>query len=158
MTLKERIGADMTAAMKAGDKVRLSTVRMLRAKLQEAEVQARSKHGPDYVIDDERATEVIATYAKQRRESIESYRQGGRDDLAEKEEAELRLIQAYLPEQLGADELRGIVTAAVAESGASTMKDMGAVMKLVMPQVKGRADGKLVNTSVKEALGGGGKA
>jgi uncharacterized protein YqeY len=154
MTLKERITADMKQAMKSGDKVRLSTIRMVRSKILEAEVKMRAEEGTDYSIDDERATEVIATYAKQRRESIDSYRKGGRDDLAAQEEAELAVLQDYLPEQLDEAKLREIVKGAVAESGASTTKEMGAVMKLVMPQVKGRADGKLVNRIVREVLGG----
>lgn len=154
MTLKQRIGEDMKAAMKAGQKERLGVLRMLRSKLQEAEVAGRVERGLDYSIDDEDALAVLASYAKQRRESIDSYRQGGREELALREEAELGIIQEYLPEQLSEPEIREIVAGAVAESGAASPKDMGRVMKAVMPRVKGRADGKLVNRLVREALGG----
>ena len=155
MTIKEKITTDMKTAMKSGDKTRLGVLRMLRSKIQEAEVQERAKEGVDYSLDDDRTIHVIASYAKQRRESIESYRQGGRDDLVAKEEAELAAIQEYLPEQLSEEEIRKIVADAIAESSASSIKDMGAVMKLLMPQVKGRADGKQVNEIVREMLGAG---
>jgi len=154
MTLKQRIGEDMKAAMKAGQKERLGVLRMLRSKLQEAEVAGRVEKGLDYSIDDDDALAVLASYAKQRRESIDSYRQGGREELALREEAELGIIREYLPEQLSEPEIREIVAGAVAESGAASPKDMGRVMKAVMPRVKGRADGKLVNRLVREALGG----
>jgi len=154
MTLKQRIGEDMKAAMKAGQKERLGVLRMLRSKLQEAEVAGRVEKGLDYSIDDDDALAVLASYAKQRRESIDSYRQGGREELALREEAELGIIREYLPEQLSEPEIREIVAGAVAESGAASPKDMGRVMKTVMPRVKGRADGKLVNRLVREALGG----
>lgn len=153
MTLKQRITDDMKAAMKAGDRVRLGCLRMLRSKLQEAELAARAKKGLDYSIEDDAALTVVATYAKQRRESIESYRKGGRDDLAAREEQELAVILEYLPQQMSEDEIREVVSEAVEASGASSPKDMGKVMKLVMPRVKGRADGQLVNRIVRETIG-----
>lgn len=94
------------------------------------------------------------SYAKQRRDSIDSYRQGGREDLAAQEESELAIVLEYLPKQMGADEIRQIVSEAIAACGATTVKDTGAIMKLVMPKVKGAADGKLVNQIVAELLGG----
>ena len=154
MTLKDRIVADLTAAMKAKDADRLAVLRMLKAKMMEAEVAQRQTKGLGYVLDDPEAAAVIAAYAKQRRDSIEAYRQGGREDLAAKEEAELAVIQQYLPKQLTTDELRAIVGAAIKESGAASARDMGSVMKIVMPKVKGVSDGKVVNQIVKEMLGG----
>lgn len=154
MTLKDRIVADLTAAMKAKDADRLAVLRMLKSKMMEAEVAQRTSKGLGYTLDDVEAQAVIGAYAKQRRDSIDAYRQGGREDLAVKEEAELALIQQYLPTQLTSDEIRTIVGAAIQESGATSAKDMGAVMKIVMPKVKGISDGKVVNQIVKELLGG----
>jgi uncharacterized protein YqeY len=153
MTIKERIVADLTAAMKAKDSARLSVVRMLKAKMLEAEVALRAKRGLDYQLEDTEAQVVIAAYAKQRRDSIDAYRNGGRIDLAAKEEAELVLIQTYLPRQLTPEEVREIVREAIAAVGATSAKEMGPVMKLVAPRVKGLADGKLVNEMVRELLG-----
>lgn len=154
MTLKDRIVTDLTAAMKAKDADRLAVLRMLKAKMMEAEVAQREKKGIGYVLEDPDAQAVIAAYAKQRRDSIDAYRQGGRADLAAKEEAELALIQQYLPAQLSEDQIRTIVGDAIKESGAASAKDMGAVMKIVMPKVRGVSDGKVVNQIVKEMLGG----
>ena len=139
--------------MKARDTVRLGVVRMLKARMQEAEVEKRAEKGAGYALEDAEALAVISAYAKQRRDSIEAYRQGGREDLAAKEEAELAIIQQYLPAQLSEADVRRLVSEAIAESAASSAKDMGAVMKLVMPKVKGVADGKLVNQIVRELLG-----
>jgi len=152
MTIKERIVADLTAAMKAKDSARLSVVRMLKAKMLEAEVALRGKRGLAYQLEDPEALAVIQAYAKQRRDSIDAYRNGGRIDLAAKEEAELVLIQTYLPRQLTPDEVREVVREAIATVGATSAKEMGAVMKLVAPRVKGLADGKLVNEMVRELL------
>lgn len=96
---------------------------------------------------------MIATYAKQRRDSIEAYRKGGKEYLATKEEAELAIIQQYLPAQMSEDEVRRIVAAAVAETGATSAKEIGAIMKIVMPKLKGEADGAVVNRIVRELLG-----
>src|SRR5262249_7640500 len=103
-------------------------------------------------LSDPEAIKALAAYAKQRRDSIESYRQGGREDLALKEEAELAIVQEYLPKQLAADEVRRIAREAIAEAGATSPKDLGAVMKIVMPRVKGAADGRMVNQIVAELL------
>jgi uncharacterized protein YqeY len=152
MSLKQQILDDLKAAMKAREKVRLDTVRMVKAKMQEREVELRAKHGRDYVLDDAEALTVLSQAAKQRRDSIESFRHGGRDDLADREEAELAIIEGYLPRQLSDEEVREIVGEAIAEAGAATPADMGKVMKIVMPKVKGRADGKMVNQTVKSML------
>ena len=154
MSLKQKIEDDLKAALKAGDKEKLGCLRMVKAKVQEKQVELRGKKGPDAKLSDEDVTAVVSAYAKQRRDSIESYEQGGREDLAAKERSELEIVAAYLPQQMDEAEVAKIVAAAVAESGATQPKDMGAVMKLVMPKVKGRADGKLVNRLVQEHLKG----
>jgi len=154
MPVTQQIVDQIKTAMKEGDKVRLGVLRMVKSKLQEAEVAGRAKKGRDHTLSDDDAVQVIAAYAKQRRDSIQSYRDGGREDLATKEEAELEILQDYLPKQLSADDIRGIVQEAIGESNASSMKDIGAVMQLVMPRVKGAADGKLVNQIARELLTG----
>jgi uncharacterized protein YqeY len=154
MSIKQRLDADLKTAMKERDSRRVSCIRMLKSKLLEREVALRGKHGTDYQIADDEALVVISTYAKQRRDSIEGYEQGGRDDLVAAERAELEIVAQYLPEQLSADELRAMVREAIAESGAQTVKDLGAVMKLVVPKTKGVADGKLVSRLVRELLDG----
>jgi len=153
MTIRERIVADLTAAMKAKDAERLGVVRMLKSRIMEAEVEQRSRKGPEYVLDDQECLVVIGSYAKQRRDSIEAYRKGGNETLATKEEAELAIIQQYLPARMTEEEVRRIVADAIAKSGATSAKDMGAVMKLVMPMLKGGADGAVVNRIVRELLG-----
>ena len=141
-------------ALKAREAGKVSCLRMLKSKLQEREVALRSKHGKDYRITDEEAQTVIATYAKQRRDSIAGYRQGGREDLVVQEQAELEIVQTYLPQQLGAEEVEALIREAIAESGASSLADMGAVMQVVMPKVKGRADGKQISKIAGQLLAG----
>ena len=143
MSLLERIQADATAAMKARDPARVGALRMLASELQKAAKDARD--GVDEVA-------VLQRERKRRLESAAAYRDGGRADLAGKEEAEATLIEVYLPEQLGDAELRALVEDAVAASGASSPGEMGKVMGLVMPKVKGRADGKRVSQVVREVL------
>jgi uncharacterized protein YqeY len=154
MTIKDRLEADMKEAMRAKDSLRLGVIRMLRSKLLEREVELRGERGRDWRIDDAEALPVIASYAKQRRDSIEGYRQGGRNDLAAGEEAELAIVQSYLPEQMPEAEIRRLVDEAIAASGATSARDMGSVMKHLMPRVRGKADGAVVNRIVRERLGG----
>ena len=127
---------------------------MVKSRVQEKQVELRGKKGPEAKLSDDDVMQVVSAYAKQRRYSIESYERGGREDLAAKERAELEIVSAYLPQQMSEDEVAKIVDEAVAESGATQPQDMGAVMKLVMPRVKGRADGKLVNRIVQDRLKG----
>jgi uncharacterized protein YqeY len=148
MSLKERLKADMKEALKSKDKVKLSTIRMINSLIKNAEIEKRGE------LTDDEIVQLLMKYAKQRREAIEMYEKGGRPDLVEKEKAELAVVESYLPEQLSEEELRQIVTQAIQELGATSVKDMGAVMKAVMPKVKGRADGSTVNRIVKELLGG----
>lgn len=153
MSIKKRLHTDMKDAMRKRESTRLGCIRMLKSRLLEREVALRGKHGKDYAITDEEALTVISTYAKQRRDSIESYRQAGRDDLVAAEEAELSIVTDYLPRQLSADDLRALIKEAIAESGAASIKELGKVMKIIVPRTKGAADGKLVSQLVRELLG-----
>ncbi|MFL5781151.1 MAG: GatB/YqeY domain-containing protein [Thermoleophilaceae bacterium] len=144
MSLLERVQADVTAAMKGGDRERVGALRLVVSELQKAH------KGADASEDDEVA--VLQRERKRRLESATAYRDAGRQDLAEGEEREAELIQGYLPEQLSDEELHAIVGDAVAETGASSPQEMGRVMSLVMPRVQGRADGKRVSALVREKL------
>ncbi len=146
MTLSERIASDLKEAMKAKDELSLTVLRQIKAAAMNEEIR-RGKSLPE-----EDLTGVIFSIAKSHKESIESFTKGARPDLAEKEEKELTVIMKYLPQQLGADEIRQIVSGAIKETGASSAKDMGKVMGKIMPKVKGKADGGLVNSIVKELL------
>ncbi len=152
MSLKERVETEMKTALKSGDKTRLGVLRMLKSRILEAEVAARASKGRDHALGDPEIVEAIASYAKQRRDSIESFQKAGRADLVAREEVELAIVQEYLPRQLGEDEIRRIVSEAIAEAGARSPKEMGAVMKIVMARVKGAADGKRVQAIVRELL------
>ena len=142
LQVAEQIRSDVTAAMKAGDKERVTALRLVLS-----ELQKDAKEG----AGDEQA--VLRRERKRRRESEQAYREAGRDDLATAEAYEAETIEAYLPAELSDDELDSLVTAAVAETGAASPKDMGRVMKQVMAATGGRADGKRVSAKVKEALG-----
>lgn len=146
MPLKDRLSIDMKDAMRAQDKDRLSTIRMLLSAVKYKEIDLGKK------LTDEEVVETITSQVKQRRDSIEQFAKAGRADLVEKEEAELRMLQGYLPEQLTPGEIDAEIEKAVNEAGASGMKDLGKVMKLLMPKVSGRADGKLVSDKVRERL------
>lgn len=141
MTLADRVKQDLTSAMKAGEKDRVGALRLVLSELQKA-----AKEGGD----DELA--VLRRERKRRQESARAFREGGRPELADGEEAEAGIIAAYLPAELSDDELRAIVAEAVTETGAAGPKDMGQVMKAAMPRVAGRADGKRVSAIVQEAL------
>jgi len=147
MSIQEQLLEAMKVAMKAKDSLRLSTIRMARTALKNAEIDTRQE------LDATEAIKILSTLVKQRREAAEAYRQT-RPELAEKEELEVVILQEFLPSQLSEVELAELVTKAVAESGASSMRDMGAVMKLVTPQTTGRADGKLVSELVRKQLAG----
>lgn len=147
MSLRQDIQKDIAVAMKSGDKERLSTVRMLVSAIKYKEVDAHRE------LNDEETIAVISTLVKQRQDSIEQFTKGNRLDLVEKETKEVEVLRGYLPPQLSEAEVRDIIKKAALEVGAAGQKDMGKLMKLVMPQVKGKADGKLVNDIVKEVLG-----
>jgi uncharacterized protein YqeY len=146
-TLKERIDADLKDAMRAKNELTLSVLRMLKSAVKYKEVEPGAS-----ALDDAGIEKVIAGLIKQRRDSIDQYKSGGRDDLAKKEEDEISVLQNYLPKQLSADELRAEVAAAIAAVGAKSAKDMGAVMKAVQPKVQGRAEGRAVSEEVKAQL------
>lgn len=147
-TLRERIDADLKDAMRAKDELNTSVLRMLKSAVKYKEVEPGAK-GP---LDDAAILQVIATLIKQRRDSVEQYKAANRADLAEKEDKEIGILQRYLPAQLSADELRAEVQKAIAESGARAPKDMGLVMKVLMPRVQGKAEGKAVSEEVKNQL------
>ncbi|MDH3283542.1 MAG: GatB/YqeY domain-containing protein [Acidobacteriota bacterium] len=153
MSLKTRVADDLKSAMKARDSLRLSVLRMMKTKLSEAEVELRGSKGRDHEIDDDEAVRALSSYAKQRREAIASFESAKREDLAEKERRELTIVEEYLPRQLTDDEVREIVRSAIAETGASSPKELGQVMRDVMPRLTGRADGKRVGAIVREELG-----
>ncbi|UCF66595.1 MAG: GatB/YqeY domain-containing protein [Acidobacteriota bacterium] len=152
MSLRQQILDDLKHAMKARDQARTATLRMLKAKMTEAEVAQRAKRGLDYQLDDAGVTQVLSSYAKQRRESIASYEQGGRDDLVRREQLELEIVESYLPRQLDEEELRARVREIIASLGASSPSDLGTVMRRAMEELRGRADGKAVNQIVRELL------
>jgi uncharacterized protein YqeY len=144
MSLLERVQADTTAAMKSGDRERVNALRLISNELQKAHKEASGSETDEVA--------VLQRERKRRLEAAEAYREAAREDLADGEEQEAALIATYMPEQLSDDELHAIVGDAVAESGASSPKEMGKVMSLVMPRVQGRADGKRVSAVVKEKL------
>jgi len=146
MSLKDQITNDMKAAMKGGDKDRLGVIRLILAAIKQREVDER------IVLDDTQVLSVVEKMQKQRRDSIEQFRAAAREDLATKEEFEVGVIKAYMPEQLGDAEIDAIIAKAIADSGASSAKDMGKVIGLVRPQVAGRADMGKVSEAVKRKL------
>ena len=149
MTLKEQIIADMTAAMKAKDAARTSTLRMLKAA-----ITNREKEGGAETTDED-VLKLLRSQLKQRRDSVEQYQKAGRQDLVDKETAEIAIIESYLPQAASAEEIEAAVAAAIAETGATSMKDMGAVMKAVMPKLASKnADGRTVSETVKKKLAG----
>jgi uncharacterized protein YqeY len=146
MSIFEQIDKDTIKALKGGDKERLTVLRGLKSDLKYRKIEV----GKDLV--EEQEIEVLASAAKKRRDSIEQFHAGGREDLVKSETFELEVISLYLPKQLSEDELRQLAAAAIAEIGADSPKQMGAIMKVLMPQIKGRADGKLVNKLIAELL------
>lgn len=148
MSLKDKLTADMKSAMKEKEagKLRLSVIRMVRANIKYAEIEQKTE------LTDEQVLDVLAKEVKMRRDSIEEFTKGNRPELVENLEREIEVLMHYLPKQLSEEELRTLAQAAVTQSGASTAKEMGKVMAILMPSVKGKADGKLVNTIVRELL------
>ena len=142
-SLKERIKEDMKASMKGGDKARLGVIRMIMAAIKQVEVDERVE------LDDDRIVAVLDKMRKQRRESIKQYRDANRTDLAEIEEAEILVIQDFLPQALSEAEIDAMVAKAIAETGAQSIKDMGKVMAMLKPEMQGRADMALVSARIK---------
>jgi uncharacterized protein len=149
MSLEQKVSQEMNAAVKSGDKIRLETMRSIRAAIIEF-----NKSGVGRNMTPEEEIKIIQNQAKKRRESIEMFKQGGRTELAEKESAELKILEEFLPKQLTEDEIKEIIKNIILESGATSMKDIGKVMPVAMKQFAGKADGKLVQEIVKGLLGG----
>jgi len=151
MTISEQIQKDMVDAMRSRDELRLSTLRMVKSALSYKEVE---KRGP---LDDKETQQILSTLIKQRRDSIEQFTKGGRQELADKEAAEIKMIEHYLPKAMGEEQIAEAVKATIAEMGSPTMKDMGTVMKNVMAKLQAtgaRVEGKTVSELVKKALAG----
>ncbi len=145
-SLKEQIVAEMKSAMKAGDKERLATIRLILSAVKQVEVDTRTE------LNDQDLIGILDKMAKQRRESIHQFEQAGRNDLADKEKSELVIISDYLPQALSDDEVNQLITQAVSQTSASSMKDMGAVMAILKPQMQGRADMSQVSKLIKAKL------
>ena len=149
MSLKEKIVADMTAAMKAKDAARTSTLRLLKSAISYREIEKGGE------LDEEELSKLLRSQVKQRRDSVEQYQKGGRQELAEKELAEIIVIEGYLPQAASVAEIEQAVAAAIAETGATSMKEMGAVMKATMVILAGKnPDGRTVSETVKKKLSG----
>ncbi|MCR5438679.1 hypothetical protein SAMN05216584_10492 [Selenomonas sp. WCT3] len=148
MSLKEQLTNDMKEAMKNHEKDRLAVIRMVRGAIRQQEIDGQKELGDEDVIA------VLSKEVKMRKDSIEEFKKGGREDLVEKTQAEIDVLLPYLPAQLSEEEVRELVKAAVEQTGAASPKDMGKVMGVLMPKVKGRADGKMVNTIVRSFLQG----
>jgi len=146
MSIFEKLTSDMKDAMKAGEKERLSTIRLLRGQIKDAAIDKRDD------LNEGEEIAILSNAAKKRRESIKIYSAAGRNDLAGKEQRELEVIQSYLPQQLSPEEIEKIVDEAIEETGAQSMKDMGRLMGVIMPKVKGRADGKQINEMIRQKL------
>jgi uncharacterized protein YqeY len=144
--LRIRLAEDFKLSLRSGDKLRLSVIRLLTALIKNREVEKRDP------LTDAEVLQAIVASCKQRQEAVEQFRRGGRQDLADKESAELEILQSYLPKPLTSEELQTMVLEAIREVQATSPKEMGKVMGVLMPRITGRADGKMVNTLVREAL------
>lgn len=146
MSLEERLVEEMKQAMKSNDKLKLSTVRMIRSALKNKEIDLRKR------LEDEDVVKVIQALVRKGEESVEQFQTGGRMDLVEKEKKEIEIMKSFLPQPLSQEEICQIIDQSIQETQASSMKDLGKVMKSVMPKIGGKADGKLINQLVKERL------
>lgn len=148
MALKERLNQEMKQAMKARDSLRLTTIRMILTAIKNREIEKKKE------LDDREVTAILSTMLKQRREAADAYRKGGREELAKKEESEIEILQGFLPAQLSSAEIGKVIDSAIEETGAGSMKEMGAVMKIVSARTAGQADGKVVSEMVRKRLAG----
>lgn len=147
MTLQEQLMQDMKAAMKQKERIRLTTIRQIRSTIKNREIELGEE------LNDEEILQVISTLVKQHKDSIEQFTKGGRDELVKKEQAELVVLESYLPRQMSEEDVSALVQEAIETVGATSMKDIGKVMKYIMPKTQGRADGKMINQLVKSQLG-----
>ena len=148
MSLKDKINSEMVAAAKAKDSLKLGAIRMIKTALHNKEIDAKRE------LNESEILQMLSAIVKQRKDSIEQFKAGKRQDLVDKEEYELTVVQAFLPQQMSAEEVEAEVVKAISEAGATSAKDMGKVMKVLMPKVAGKADGKLVSDTVKAKLAG----
>ncbi len=148
MDILKKINENLVASMKARDELKTTTLRMIKSAVKNAEIAKREKGE----LTEEDVIGVLSTMVKQRKESAEQYEKASRQDLADKENKEIGIIQEYLPEQLSVEEVDEIIRTAIKDAGVTDPKEMGKLMKELMPKVKGKADGKLVNQRVKEIL------
>ncbi len=146
MDINVKLNEEIAVAAKAKDKIRLSAIRMLKTTLHNKEIDLMRP------LNESEILQILSVIVKQRKDSIEQFAKGGRNDLVEKEEAELKVVQEFLPAQMSAEEVEGVIKKAIAEAGAVSVKDMGKVMKILMPQLTGKADGKIVGEKVKAFL------
>ena len=146
MSLDEKLVEEMKQAMKSNDKLRLSTIRMIRSALKNKEIELKKK------LEDEEVIKVIQVMVRKGEESVEQFQTGGRVDLVEKEKKEIEILKSFLPQPLSQEELLKIIDQSIQETQASSPKDIGKVMKSIMPKIGGKADGKLINQLVKERL------
>jgi len=146
MGLEDRLVEEMKGAMKSNDKLRLSTIRMIRSASKNREIELRKK------LADEEIIKVIQGMVRKGEESIEQFEAGGRNDLVEKEKQEMEILKSFLPQAMTREEILQVIDQSIQETQASSLKDLGRVMKSVMPKIEGKADGKLVNQLVKERL------
>jgi uncharacterized protein len=147
MSLSDRLNEDMKQAMKSQDKFKLSVIRMVRSTIKNSEIDLKR------ALDDNEVLDVLTREIKQRKDSLQEFAKAGREDLAENLRAELVILAEYMPQQLSEEEVKAIVQQTIQQIGASSKADMGKVMTALMPQVKGRADGKLINQLVQQLLG-----
>ncbi len=160
MSLKEKIISEFKEAFKAGDKIKISVLKMLQAEIHNAEIAKRTKltrldsarQEKESLLDEGEIIDIISREIKKRKDAIELYEKGGRPELAEKEKKEIEVLMTYLPEQISEEEIRKIVSQAIEQTGAKEIKEMGKVMAVLMPQIKGRADNSLVSSIIKEML------
>jgi hypothetical protein len=146
MSLEERLNEEMKQAMKSRDKLRLSTIRMIRSAVKNREIEQRKK------LDDDDIAKVIQGMVRKGEESVDQFQIGGRQDLVEKEKKEIEILKSFLPQPISHEEILRIIDQSIEETQASSMKDLGKVMKSIMPKLGGKADGKLINQLVKERL------
>jgi hypothetical protein len=146
MDINKKINEEMVSAAKAKDKIRLSTVRMIKTALHNKEIELMRP------LNETEIMQLLSVMVKQRKDSIEQFTKGGRTDLVEKEEAELKVVQEFLPAQMSDEDVENLIKKAITEAGAVSVKDMGKVMKILMPQITGRADGKAAGEKVKTLL------
>jgi uncharacterized protein YqeY len=146
MSLEERLVEEMKQAMKSSEKLKLSAIRMIRSALKNKEIELRKK------LEDEEIVKVIQAMVRKSEESVEQFQTGGRMDLVEKEKSEIEIMKSFLPQPMSQEEILKIIDQSIQETQASSLKDLGKVMKFVMPKIGGKADGKLINQLVKERL------